>query len=95
MIISGGENVHPTAIESAVLRCNGIDEAGVVAIDDEEWGESIALLYVGSADPADVAVWCRDHLRGAMRPRIVERAVALPYGQTGKLQRKRLALLLR
>ena len=39
MFISGGENIHPEEIEQALLGCEGIDLAVVVAIDDGEFGQ--------------------------------------------------------
>lgn len=39
VIISGGENVRSVEIESVLLRHLSVDEAVVVAMPDEFWGE--------------------------------------------------------
>jgi len=38
MFISGGENIHPQEIESWLLKIEGVEEALVVGISDEEFG---------------------------------------------------------
>ncbi len=39
LIISGGENVYPAEIESVLKGHNDIQDAGVVGIQDDRWGE--------------------------------------------------------
>lgn len=39
MIISGGENIYPAQVESAMTSCPGLTEVGVVGKADETWGE--------------------------------------------------------
>lgn len=39
LIISGGENIYPSEIEGALLTIPGIEEAGVIGKDDDEWGK--------------------------------------------------------
>jgi fatty-acyl-CoA synthase len=39
MFISGGENVYPAEVESALFEHPGVSEAAVVAAADERWGE--------------------------------------------------------
>ncbi len=39
MFISGGENIHPEEIETALMMIDGIVEALVVPIDDDEYGQ--------------------------------------------------------
>jgi len=38
VFISGGENIHPEAIEAALSGVNGIEEAVVVPVEDAEYG---------------------------------------------------------
>ena len=40
MYISGGENVYPAEVEQAVMRHPDVEEAAVVGVPDEKWGES-------------------------------------------------------
>ena len=47
LFISGGENVQPEEIEEALCRLNGVDEAVVVPVPDEEFGASpVAFVRV-------------------------------------------------
>jgi O-succinylbenzoic acid--CoA ligase len=38
MFISGGENIHPEEIESWLLKINGVEQALVVGLPDEDFG---------------------------------------------------------
>ncbi len=40
MIISGGVNVYPAEIEGALLLHPGVEDAAVVGVPDEKWGEA-------------------------------------------------------
>lgn len=47
MFISGGENIHPEEIEQALLSCQGIVQAVVVVVENEEFGQRpVALIDV-------------------------------------------------
>jgi fatty-acyl-CoA synthase len=48
MVISGGENVYPAEVESALFKHEAIAEVAVIGLPDEKWGEAvtaIAALY--------------------------------------------------
>lgn len=48
LFISGGENVQPEEIEEALIRLEGIEEAVVVPISDEEFGQRpVAFVRTG------------------------------------------------
>src|SRR6202012_4122759 len=49
MIISGGENVHPTKVEAVLNEHPGVSDSAVVGLPDERWGELI-LAYVVRSD---------------------------------------------
>ena len=51
MIVSGGENVWPTAVEAVLDRHPAVREAAVLGRADEEWGHRVVALVV-PADPA-------------------------------------------
>ena len=46
MIISGGENVHPTQVEAVLAEHPGIADAAVVGLPDERWGEMVVAYVV-------------------------------------------------
>jgi acyl-CoA synthetase (AMP-forming)/AMP-acid ligase II len=89
MIISGGENVHPTQVEAVLTEHPGIADAAVVGIPDERWGE-VVVAYVVRTDPelgaADCEAHCHGHpmLAAYKRPRAYRFVDELPMTATGK-----------
>src|SRR5205823_7113390 len=56
MLISGGVNVYPQEIESAMLEVPGVSECAVVGVPDERFGERpVAFVVPASGDTADPA----------------------------------------
>ena len=45
----GGENVYPQEIEQCLILFQGINEAAVVGIKDDKWGEAI-IAFITVAD---------------------------------------------
>lgn len=95
LIISGGENVWPAAVERALLTHPAVAEAAVVGRPDPEWGERVVALVVPldwSAPPTLERL--REHLRPLLPahalPRAVEAVRVLPRTSSGKLQRSAL-----
>ena len=97
LIISGGVNVYPVEVETALLRVEGVREAGVVGLDDEDWGQRVVAAVVLS-DPelptSVVAEAIAATLAPYKRPKQIFVLDELPHGVTGKLQRRELASLL-
>ncbi len=89
MIISGGENVHPTQVEAVLAEHPGVRDAAVVGLPDERWGE-IVVAYVVASDPsldaAALEAHCKDHpmLAAFKRPRLYRFVDELPMTATGK-----------
>lgn len=89
MIISGGENVHPTQVEAVLAEHPGVADSVVVGVPDEHWGE-LVVAYVMSADgPLDAAT-LEAHVNGHpmlaayKRPRAYRFVNSLPMTATGK-----------
>jgi fatty-acyl-CoA synthase len=91
MIISGGENVYPAEVESALLELPGVDEAAVIGVPDPTWGEAgLALLVPAPGtdlDPEAVRTALRERLAGFKVPRHVRVVDALPKTATGKIRK--------
>ncbi len=89
MIISGGENIHPTQVEAILAEHPGVADAAVVGVPDERWGE-LVVAYIVAADPAldadALEAHCHGHpmLAGYKRPRAYRFVDALPMTATGK-----------
>ncbi len=96
LIITGGENVWPAAVERVLGTVPSVREVAVVGRPDPEWGRRVVALVV-PADPA--APPTLDALRDAVRrelpayaaPRELLLVDALPRTGSGKVSRSRLA----
>jgi O-succinylbenzoic acid--CoA ligase len=54
--ISGGENIQPEEIEEALCRLEGVDEAVVVPVPDEQFGaRPVAFVRVAGREPEKLA----------------------------------------
>ena len=89
MFISGGENVYPAEIESALYEHPNVDAAAVIGVPDEEWGEVGAAFVVpdGTLSPEAVTAHCREHLAGYKVPKHVRLLDELPLGDSGKVDK--------
>ncbi len=50
MFISGGENIHPEQIESALLQIDGVQQAVIVPVPDREFGARPAAFIRADSD---------------------------------------------
>jgi O-succinylbenzoic acid--CoA ligase len=93
LVVTGGENVHPTEVEAVLLGHPGVAEAAVYAAPDDEWGERIEAKIVASPDGIDLAAlgsWCAAQLAGFKVPKAFHVVPELPRTASGKLRRDRL-----
>lgn len=92
MIISGGENVYPTEVESVLLDHPAVSEAAVVGIAHEHWGETVqavVALEPGQVVTAeDLIAFSRAGLADFKVPRSVRFVEELPKSSTGKILRR-------
>jgi fatty-acyl-CoA synthase len=91
MIVSGGENVYPAEIESALLELDDVLEAAVIGVPDAHWGE-VGLAVVVPApgvvlDADDLRTRLRERLAAFKVPRYVELTDELPKTATGKVRK--------
>ncbi len=94
MYISGGENVYPAEIESALLEIDGILEAAVIGVADERWGE-VGRAYVVVApgtvhDVDSVNAQLAGRLARYKLPRSLIVLDTMPRNSTGKLLKQAL-----
>lgn len=92
MIIVGGENVYPKEIENVLTQYPGIEDAGVIGIEDPIRGEIPKAFIVpklgASIDEKDVLEFCRKHLAQFKIPRSIEVIDEIPKNITGKILKR-------
>jgi O-succinylbenzoic acid--CoA ligase len=92
LIITGGENVWPVAVEEALLRHPKVAEVAVVGRPDPEWGAQVVAVVVPveAGDPPTLHQ-LRQHVKqwlpAAAAPRSTEIVAALPRTPNGKIIR--------
>ncbi len=94
LIITGGENVWPAAVEAILAEHPAVAEVVVIGRPDAEWGERVVAVVVPAraGDPPTL-----DELRGFVRerlaswaaPRELELVTSLPRTSIGKVRRSR------
>ena len=95
LIISGGENIWPEAVEAALTSHPDVSDVCVVGIDDQEWGQRVVAFIVPTktSQTHSLAEW-RDHVAETlprfMAPRQVVLVDSIPRGALGKPQRQAL-----
>ncbi|PSK97694.1 fatty-acyl-CoA synthase [Murinocardiopsis flavida] len=91
VIISGGENISSVEVEGVLLRHPAVQEAAVVGVPHERWGEtpkaSVVLREDADATAADLIAFARGHLAHFKAPTQVEFVAQLPKTATGKIQK--------
>lgn len=91
LIIRGGLNVSPVAVENVLLREPGIQEVAVVGLPHDFWGESIVACLVADtgesteALQASLQLRCARELGEGMRPDRYVWLNNLPQASTGKV----------
>lgn len=95
IIISGGENVSPLAVEAVLAQHPAVLEVAVAGIPDAQWGAVLAAAIVWRDDvPDDFDDWCRARLGGWQRPRHILTVPRLPTNPNGKRDRGAVGALL-
>ncbi len=90
MYVSGGENVYPAEVESALLNVPGVAEAAVVGVPDEQWGEvgKAFIVLEDSGEPTrgeDIRAAVAPALSRFKIPKHIEFIEQMPRTSTGKL----------
>lgn len=86
LIISGGEKIDPKEIEDELMNFDGINQAVVLGIHDEKWGQKVCAVIVGKSE-LDVQV-LRDKLKQKLPsykiPKEIRQIEELPKDEMGK-----------
>ena len=91
VIISGGENISSVEIEGLLLHHPAVQEAAVVGMPHEKWGESphafVVLRPDTTATEDEMKQFVRDRLAHFKMPQWVTFVDDLPKTATGKVQK--------
>ena len=98
MINSGGENVYPDEIESALVRCPAVSVVVVAGLPDDRWGQAVTAFVVAAEDvPPERAVVqvaeyarARSALPSVKRPKRYIAVDRIPTSAVGKILRREL-----
>lgn len=91
MIIRGGENIAPAAVEGALMTIPGVVEAVVFGVPHADLGEEVMAVVVVESDIA------AEEIRAQLKPKLASFAVPslwrvqhdpLPTNHTGKIDKK-------
>ncbi|WP_188453986.1 o-succinylbenzoate--CoA ligase [Virgibacillus oceani] len=94
LIISGGENIYPSEVESVLSGIEQVSEVGVVGKADETWGQ-VPVAFVVAIDQtiseSDVIKYSNNYLAKYKVPKQVFFVDKLPRNASNKLVRGELA----
>ncbi len=89
MVISGGVNIYPREVEEVIARHPGVQEAAVIGIPDEKWGEVLKAFVVarpGAAPSApELLAFLESRIARMKLPKQVEFIEQIPRNANGKV----------
>lgn len=94
MIISGGENVYPAEVESAIMEITGVLDCAVFGVPDARWGEAVRAaltLQPGcTLSEEDARQALRERLAKYKIPKTVLFLPEIPRNASGKIRKHEL-----
>ncbi|HEY2876894.1 MAG TPA: long-chain-fatty-acid--CoA ligase [Reyranella sp.] len=94
MIVSGGENIYPAEVESALFGHPSVADVAVIGVPDARWGEAVKAVVVkkpnADVSPGELIEWARGRIAGYKLPKSVDFIDALPRNPTGKILKREL-----
>ncbi|MBL0746111.1 class I adenylate-forming enzyme family protein [Nocardioides baculatus] len=94
LVIVSGFNVYPTEVEDVIREVDGVADAAVIGVPDEETGEAVVAYVVASRPVTHLEEAVRAHaivrLARFKHPSRIEVVDELPLTVTGKVQKGRL-----
>lgn len=92
MIISGGENIASSEVERVLYQLPQVEEAAVIGLPDERWGECVTAVVVLKAGARlsfeALRAHCEGKLGGFKTPKRLIVRDALPRNPSGKVLKR-------
>jgi acyl-CoA synthetase (AMP-forming)/AMP-acid ligase II len=89
MVITGGENVYTTEVEAAIYLHPNVQEAAVIGVPDEKYGEALFAVIVPKDGKTITVEELVEHCRGRIGaykiPRRIDVVAELPKSPMGKI----------
>ncbi|MFN6569418.1 2-succinylbenzoate--CoA ligase [Dendronalium sp. ChiSLP03b] len=92
-IITGGENIYPVEIESAIRETQMIADICVIGVPDKYWGQALTALYVpknSNTPTTEIQTILKDKLCKFKIPKHWIPLPSLPRNSQGKINRQQL-----
>jgi acyl-CoA synthetase (AMP-forming)/AMP-acid ligase II len=94
MIVSGGENVYPRAVENALSELPEVADNAVIGVPDDDYGERLAAFVVPRPDTdiqeESVRKYLKDKVSRFEQPRDINIVSKIPRNPAGKVVRDEL-----
>ena len=89
VIISGGFNIYPSEVETALASHPAVEDCTVFGVPDERWGEAPVAYVVRGADISaeELIAHCESRLARYKRPREIVFVDTIPRTPSGKVQK--------
>ena len=94
MILYGAYNIYPQEIEKVIRSYDGVEEAAVIGVKDDYWGEKVAAFVKGDVNLGSLKSYCLKNLSAYKIPRIWRKLDSFPETTGGKISRQQLKKLL-
>jgi len=89
MYISGGENVYPAEVEAVLHDHPHVQDAAVVGVPHDRWGEcGVAFVVADAATEDELLEWCAARLARFKVPASVRFVGEIPRNSVGKIQKQ-------
>jgi len=94
MIVSGGENVYPRAVENALAEHPDVADNAVIGVPDEDYGQRLVAFVVPQAgadvDEESIRKFLKDRVSRFEQPRDITIVEQIPRNPAGKVVRNEL-----
>ena len=87
VIVTGGENVDPAAVEAAMSQVERVEAVMVVGVPSVEWGNEVVCLIAGDVSADELDRWAREHLEPPQVPKRWLAVDTIPTTPLGKPDR--------